>query len=98
EETEQAFLFDLGNKQWDIPRLRELLEGIIPKDKRFHDFEVTHVFAGIGKRTMLLNASRIVQKGHGEQLILLAINDITEHTLLQIKEKELLRRDVFESK
>lgn len=98
EETEGTFLFDLGNKQWDIPRLRQLLEEIIPKDKRFHDFEVTHTFVDIGKRTMLLNASRIVQKGHGEQLILLAINDITEHTMLQLKEKELLKRDAVESK
>ena len=79
EETERTLLYDLGNKQWNIPRLRELLEDIIPKNTHFHDFEVTHTFPGIGEKIMLLNARRIVQKSHGEQLILLAINDITEH-------------------
>jgi two-component system CheB/CheR fusion protein len=98
EETERTLLFDLGNKQWDIPRLRKLLEEIIPKNTRFHDFAVNHAFKGIGNKTMLLNASRIVQKGHGEQLILLAINDITEHALLQLKEKELLKKEAIESK
>ncbi|HEV8513272.1 MAG TPA: CheR family methyltransferase, partial [Cyclobacteriaceae bacterium] len=98
EETENALLFDLGNRQWDIPRLRELLIGIIPKNSHFHDFEVIHNFFSIGQKTMLLNASRIVQKSHGEQLILLAINDITEHALLQLKEKELLKKDAIDSK
>ncbi|HTH56747.1 MAG TPA: chemotaxis protein CheB [Cyclobacteriaceae bacterium] len=98
EETERTLLFELGNKQWDIPRLRKLLEEIIPKNTRFHDFAVTHAFKVIGNKTMLLNASRIVQKGHGEQLILLAINDITEHTLLQQKEKELLKKEAIESR
>ncbi len=47
---------------------------------------------------MLLNARRIVQKTHNERLILLAINDITEHALVQHKEKELLKKDIHESK
>jgi two-component system CheB/CheR fusion protein len=98
EETASAFLFDLGNGQWDIPRLRELLIEIIQKNAHFHDFEVVHNFQNIGRRTMLLNASRIVQKGHGEQSILLAFKDITEHALLQMKEKELLKKDVMDSK
>ena len=98
EETEGTPLYDLGNKQWNIPRLRELLEDIIPKNTHFHDFEVTHVFHGIGKKILLLNASRIVQKSHGQQLILLAINDITEHTLAQSREKEQLKKDIKEGK
>jgi two-component system CheB/CheR fusion protein len=98
EDTEHALLFELGNGQWDIPKLRELLIDIIPKNSHFHDFEVTHNFFLIGQKTMLLNASRIIQKSHGEQLILLAINDITEHALLQLKEKELLKKDAMESK
>ena len=98
EETERTRLFDLGNRQWNIPRLRELLEEIIPKNTHFQDFEVTHTFHGVGEKTMLLNARRIVQKTHNERLILLAINDITEHALLQRKEKELLKKDIHESK
>jgi two-component system CheB/CheR fusion protein len=98
KDTEGILLYDLGNRQWNIPRLRKLLEEIITKNSHFHDFEVTHTFPGIGERILLLNAKRIVQQTHGKQLILLAINDITEHTLLQRKEKELLKKDIVESK
>jgi two-component system CheB/CheR fusion protein len=81
EETERKPLFELGNKQWDIPKLRELLESILTKNSHFENFMVTHVFPGVGEKVMLLNASRIVQKAHREKLILLAIKDITErHT------------------
>jgi two-component system CheB/CheR fusion protein len=98
EETERTLLYDLGNKQWNLPRLRELLEDIIPRNTHFHDFEVTHAFHGIGEKIMLLNARKILQKTHGEQLILLAINDITERSLLQRKEKELFEKDIRERK
>lgn len=98
EETVGVLLYDLGNKQWNIPRLRELLEEIIPKNAFFNDFELTHDFPGIGEKIMLLNASRIAQKTHQEQLILLAINDITESAALQRKEQERLKKDISESK
>ena len=94
EETEGVLLYDLGNKQWNIPRLRELLEDILPKNSHFYDFEITHTFPLIGERIMLLNASRISQQTNHEELILLAIEDITEvrnkAMELQHKEKELL--------
>ena len=50
------FIYDLGNKQWDIPKLRELLENILPKKEEFHDIEVAHTFKDIGHKIMLLNA------------------------------------------
>jgi two-component system CheB/CheR fusion protein len=94
EETEGVLLYDLGNRQWNIPRLRELLEDILPKNSRFFDFEITHTFPLIGEKIMLLNASRIVQKTNHEELILLAIADVTEVRRkameLQSKEKEIL--------
>jgi two-component system, chemotaxis family, CheB/CheR fusion protein len=83
EETEGVLLYDLGNKQWNIPRLRELLEEILPRDSHFHDFEITHTFPIIGKKTMLLNARRIIQKMNHEELILLAISDVTEKKLFE---------------
>jgi two-component system, chemotaxis family, CheB/CheR fusion protein len=98
EETEGVLLYDLGNKQWNIPRLRELLEDIVPKNAYFHDYEVTHTFPEIGTKTLVLNASRIVQKSHGERLILLSIKDITEMTLLRLKEKETLKKDMLAAK
>jgi two-component system, chemotaxis family, CheB/CheR fusion protein len=93
EETEGKFLFDLGNNQWDIPKLRELLNEVISKNNSFQNFEVTHTFPGIGEKIMLLNAHLIIQKTHSEQLILLAIEDITVRTRYHLKEKELLTRE-----
>jgi two-component system CheB/CheR fusion protein len=69
-------LYELGNRQWDIPKLRELLETILPRNQVLDDFEVEHDFPDIGKRKMLLNARRITGKANGAQLILLAIEEI----------------------
>jgi two-component system, chemotaxis family, CheB/CheR fusion protein len=95
KETEGLVLYDLGNKQWNIPKLRELLEEIIPRNSEFHDFEVEHNFETIGKKIMLLNANRIFRSAHREQLILLSISDITEIKQLQ---NELLQRKIEEEK
>jgi len=78
-------LFKLGNNQWNIPGLRELLEDIVPKNIRFHNFEVEQTFPVIGHKTMLLNAHRIIQQSHNEELIVLAIIDITEVRRLAIE-------------
>ncbi len=78
EETENKFIYDIGNSQRDIPRLRELLEEILPKNSHFKNFEVDHVFPGIGRKVMSLNACRVYQEGAGTERILLAIEDITE--------------------
>ena len=98
EETEGVPVYELGNKQWNIPKLRELLETIIPKNSNFHDFEVEHTFETIGKKIMLLNASRIIQKANREQLILLSIADLTEVRKLvlekSLKEKEALELQI----
>jgi two-component system CheB/CheR fusion protein len=77
EETAKRRVYDLGNRQWDIPKLRELLENILPKNTQFNDFEVTHDFPDIGKKTMVLNARRVMQEGKGTEMILLAIEDVT---------------------
>jgi two-component system, chemotaxis family, CheB/CheR fusion protein len=98
EETEGVRLYDLGNKQWNIPRLRELLEEIVPRNSNFHDFEMRHTFPGIGEKILILNASRIAQKSHGESLILLSISDVTEAVILQLKEKDRLAKEFDASK
>ncbi|MBN2120478.1 MAG: sensor domain-containing diguanylate cyclase [Candidatus Omnitrophica bacterium] len=84
--TEKHHIYDLGNHQWDIPQLRHLLENIIPKSTSFDEFEVEHTFPNIGKRIMLLNARKIYREANNTQLLLLAIEDITERKHL---EKEL---------
>ncbi len=83
QETIGNLIYDLGNRQWDIPKLRTLLEEILPKDNKFDDYEVEHEFSNIGHKIMLLNARRITQTEIGSQLILLAIEDITEKMRLQ---------------
>jgi PAS domain S-box-containing protein len=93
DETIGTLIYDLGNRQWDIPKLRELLETILPEKTTFDNYEVEHDFTTIGKRIMLLNARKI-QTGWGkEQIILLAIEDITERkeieTGLEKTRKEL---------
>ncbi|MFV8466785.1 CheR family methyltransferase [Flavobacterium sp. LB1P62] len=87
EETEGKLLFDLGNKQWNITKLREVLNNILSKNTSFENFEVTHTFSGIGERIMLLNAHLIIQKTNSEPLILLAIEDITDRSRYFLKEK-----------
>ena len=99
EETVGQLIYDLGNKQWDIPKLRELLEDILPKKTTINDYEVEHNFAVIGRSIMLLNA-RQIERGLGkERTILLAIEDITEQRRLQEESEanEERYRSVFES-
>jgi two-component system CheB/CheR fusion protein len=87
EQTEGKILFDLGEKQWNIKKLREVLHEIFFENTSFENFEVTQTFSGIGEKIMLLNAHLIIQKSSSEQLILLAIEDITDRSHYYIKEK-----------
>jgi PAS domain S-box-containing protein len=88
EETIGNFIYDLGNRQWDIPKLRVLFEDILPNDSVFNGYEVDHDFPGIGRKIILLNARQIFRKNIGSHIILLAMEDITarkqaEEALLQ---------------
>jgi len=86
--TEGALMYELGDHQWDIPRLRKLLEMIVLKNTYFDAYEITHVFPVIGKKTMSLNARRIVQKTLNEHLILLTFTDTTDLTKKRKAEKQ----------
>ena len=98
EESIGLSLYKLGNNQWNIPRLRELLEDIVPKNIRFHNFEVEHTFPVIGKKIMLLNAHRVIQQSQNEELIVLTIIDITDvrnlAMQLELKEKKALEKEL----
>ena len=83
EETEGRFIYDLGNGQWNIPRLRVLLEDILPQNHSFQDFDVEHDFPTIGPKVMELNARRVKRPGNNSELILLAIEDVTERRRMQ---------------
>ena len=91
--TLQRHLYDLGNGQWNIAGLRELLEGVLPMGgSPMRDFEVTHRFREIGEKTMLLNAHRLPAQNGREELILLAIEDISDRQISKKKQEEADRR------
>jgi PAS domain S-box-containing protein len=89
-ETEGILIYHLGNRQWDIPRLRELLEELLPRNTAFHDFEVEHTFENIGRKIMHLNARRIDNEKKQTRLILLAIEDVTEREYYKRHLEELV--------
>ena len=99
EETVGQLIYDLGNKQWDIPKLRELLETILPEKTSFDNYEVEHDFTTIGRRVMLLNARQIERAMGKERIILLAIEDITKRSQLEdlLEESEFRYRCLFET-
>jgi two-component system CheB/CheR fusion protein len=88
EETEGKHIYELGSGQWNIPRLRELLEHVITENSSFEDFEVEHDFPSIGPKRMLLNARRIDIEERRPHLILIAMEDVTGRAR---KEAELER-------
>jgi signal transduction histidine kinase/CheY-like chemotaxis protein len=77
QDTESRLIYELGNGQWDITDLRTLLEDIVPASSVFNDFELEHDFPTIGRRVMLLNARKLRQGSH-EELLVLAMEDITD--------------------
>ena len=78
EQTEGRSIFELTDGAWRMPKLRALLEGILPRNSFFNDFEVSHDFPGMGHRIMVLDARSIRTKEGMQPLILLGIEDVTE--------------------
>ena len=99
EETMGQPIYDLGNKQWDIPQLRELLETILPEKTTLDDYKVEHYFDTLGQRIMLLNARQIERIEGMEKIILLAFEDITDRALAQLalEDSEERFRRLFET-
>jgi len=94
ESIENMLLFDFGDGQWNIPKLKELLSDVLSKNLDFKNFTLTHDFSKSGgKNILLLNAHYIIQKTSSRQLILLAIEDITERSNYYLQEKALLKRE-----
>ena len=87
KETLGNFIYDLGSRQWDLPRLRLLFEEILPNDSVFSGYDVEADFPVIGRKIIRLNARQIYRKDIGSHIILLAMEDITE----QKKNEEMLR-------
>lgn len=92
-DTEGSFIYELADRQWDIPALRDHINEILPRDVGFKDFTINHDFPGIGNRTMIVNAHKLIHSAPEEQpLILLSFEDITrykmaEQSLLETQEQ-----------
>jgi PAS domain S-box-containing protein len=83
EHTVGRKLYEIGNGQWDIPKLRTSLDTIISGRKTIVAFEVEHFFPSIGQRIMVLNARTVYRPGNNIQPILLAIDDVTARVKLE---------------
>jgi two-component sensor histidine kinase len=92
EDTQGRLLYALGDGQWDIPKLRVLLDKIIPEHGVMEDYEVEHEFPNLGYRTMRLNARQAFYEGGAETTVLLGIEDVTERHILERQKDELLRQ------
>ncbi|MGH9444757.1 MAG: PAS domain-containing protein, partial [Terriglobia bacterium] len=92
QDTENKLLYDLGNGEWDTPRLRELLEQVLPRNNPMMGFEVEQDFPLIGRKTMLLSARHVERSGDGKPLILLSIEDITERNQREQSLRQLSSR------
>ncbi len=100
KDTENKIIYQLGNGQWDIPKLRKLIEDILPKNSFFKGFEVSHKFPSIGQKTMILNARQIHIKKEATTdvlpaIILLAIEDVTD--MMNVARKLADHTNKFES-
>jgi two-component sensor histidine kinase len=92
QDTQGRLLHELGDGQWDIPKLRLLLEKIIPEQGVMEDYEVEHEFPRIGHRTMCLNARQVFYEGGADTTILLGIQDVTGQRASEREKEELLRQ------
>jgi two-component sensor histidine kinase/PAS domain-containing protein len=92
DDTQGRLLYALGDGQWDIPKLRVLLEKIIPEKGVMEGYEVEHHFPGIGNRTMRLNARQVFYSDGANTTILLGMEDITDRRILELEKDALLRQ------
>lgn len=95
KDTEGKLLYELGDGQWDIPKLRTLLDKIIPDQGVMDDYEVEHHFPDIGQRTMLLNARQVFYETDSATHILLGIEDVTGRRILEREKDELLQQSTL---
>ena len=92
DNTEGKLLYELGDGEWDVPKLRLLLTKIISEHGVMEDYEVEHDFPHIGHRTMCLNARQVFYEVGSHTTILLGFEDVTRRRALERENEELLRQ------
>src|SRR3984957_12851506 len=88
EETQGRLLYALGDGQWDIPKLRLLLDKIIPEHGVMKDYEVGNECTNRGRRIMRLNARQVFYEGGADATILILIKDVTNNHILEREKDE----------
>ncbi|NQE35041.1 chemotaxis protein CheB [Microcoleus asticus] len=91
-DTAKSSLFDLGKGQWNIPKLRGILEDILVSDVQLQNVELTHLFEELGQKTLLLNACK-VEREDTVSMILLSIEDITDRKQFETERSQLLEQE-----
>ncbi|PNG24997.1 sensor histidine kinase [Methylocella silvestris] len=85
-------LYGLGEGEWGFPELRLLLETILPERATMNDFEITHDFANLGRKTLVLSARRVLSSDSANATILLSFTDITTRRAHEREKEELLEQ------
>jgi two-component system CheB/CheR fusion protein len=80
EEAMGRFVYELGDRDWDLPELRRLLEEVLPQRKNFEGFSVDHVFARVGRKRLVLDARRIESGRRRQGVILLIVRESDDGT------------------
>jgi two-component system, chemotaxis family, CheB/CheR fusion protein len=93
--TEGRLLYEIGEGQWNKPEIKELINSILLHDQQFDGYEMQYEVPGMGKRTMLVNGRKVVQRANKQELLLLAFEDITDRRRAELMKTE--REEWFRS-
>jgi PAS domain S-box-containing protein len=87
--------FEISNESWNIPRLKELLYNVLPRNSSIKNFDVEFNFSS-GKKIFRLNAQQVTEEGEKQQKILIAFDDVTrdEKAREDLSSKNLLLNKV----
>ena len=90
KETENKLVYKLNSGAWDIPKLKILLEKILPANSQFDNYEVEIDLPHLGVRTILFNARRTYRQVNNTEAILLAFEDITDRKHIEIQKDDFI--------
>jgi two-component system CheB/CheR fusion protein len=96
EEATGKLIYEIQNHLFDNIPMRALLEKVLPEKTQLDDYQIAVNLLPYGESIMLLNARQVTNETSKEQLILLAIEDITERRIIE-KRLQVLS-DGFETK
>jgi two-component system CheB/CheR fusion protein len=87
-DAEGKTIFEVKSKLFDHSEFRTLLEQVLPLKSEMNDFELTIHLPTIGERKLSLSARQILNGKSKDDLILLAIEDITERKITEQKKED----------